>query len=152
MSEQQSKPEKSARNRHDIPWREVLVQMDQNGKKGWSEDGYGVLPEEEKIAVSFSKLAGQVNNGGFHQFFSNGYGFYLPDLKKFSRQLDMEGLADLLEEVEDRLDEVCVQAENTSPKQPYHQAQLDDLDERFYEKWSDRVEERLNHFFRDRSQ
>jgi hypothetical protein len=54
------------------------------------------LRPEIKELYFWSFLDGQVSNGGFMQFFENRFGYMVPDIKKFYRQIgDLEGLETL---------------------------------------------------------
>ena len=58
--------------------------------------GYENLNEKEKLIYCIWSLEGEVNNGGFHQFFWNSAGDYTRDTLKYLLAIEAKHTAELL--------------------------------------------------------
>ena len=58
--------------------------------------GYGYLTEKEKLIYCIWWFEGEVNNGGFHQFFWNSAGDNTKDTVKFLSAIDATHTAELI--------------------------------------------------------
>jgi len=58
--------------------------------------GYEKLSDNEKLIYCIWWLEGEVNNGGFHQFFWNSAGNYTKDTLKYLLAIDAKHTAELL--------------------------------------------------------
>lgn len=136
-------------------WEKHLNQMDEDEKEGWHEDGYSQLSREDQMAVGFAKLHGQVCNGGFLQFFGNGFGYLFDDLMEYSESLGLSQTLDVLKDVKDVLRDFyidpCryVQWERYSDQGDYEWVvdQFDKLSDRFYDGSDDEIKEAMVEFF-----
>lgn len=52
-----------------------VMEMDEEGKISWTEEGFEELEYNDKVAISVYNLLSQVYNGGLRQYYANGYGF-----------------------------------------------------------------------------
>lgn len=94
------------------PWNAYLEMMGEQGKVSWEKESFDNLSYMDQVAAGFAALHGQVNNGGFMQFFDNGYGFMLDRLIELSDNLNMDETHDLLKQVRSRLREYGIDPEN----------------------------------------
>ncbi|MCF8009618.1 MAG: DMP19 family protein [Halanaerobiales bacterium] len=114
---------------------DFVIEMDKQGKVGWTETGFQELTYDEKVIISSYNLLAQVSNGGVEQYYYNGYGFANPFLiQEVAVQLDIPELADWLNET------IKVYAESESNQK------LNQLDKKFYLEIMDKLVNRLKNY------
>jgi hypothetical protein len=125
-----------------------VMEMDEEGKVGWTKEGFEELEYNDKVAISVYNLLSQVYNGGLGQYYANGYSFadkflfeevsLLVDVPGFREWMDMamrngrrlekldvmEGFVDI-----DRI--------------------LDELDDKFYKDIAEELEEAICQYLKE---
>jgi len=118
-----------------------------------SPGGFNALSDPEKLYYALDLFQGEVNNGGFHQFFFNSSGSYYELIESGLVTFDEPQALELLHQAKQVVfPETLVPADTeTRREQMRHCApsQLDALDRRFYA-CADTLTTKLQAFARDR--
>lgn len=126
----------------------LVIDMDRNGKVGWNEEGFEKLSYVEKVLISTYNLLAQVYNGGFEQYYYNGYGFADEFLKEeVAEVLDIPELKAILKDANTTYKEL--KNLDLDKSRCELEDRLDFLDEEFYENIAEELEGELEKYLKN---
>lgn len=110
--------------------KDYLISKIEDGLPQWHNENQRVqliqkLRPEIKEMYFWLYLDGQVSNGGFEQFYSNGFAYMIPEIKKFYQRVGEEKGLEILEKAE-----VCYQ--NRPKEEVWIDFTLQHLDQEFF--------------------
>lgn len=110
--------------------KDYLISKIENGLPQWCNENQRVqliqkLRPEIKEMYFWLYLDGQVSNGGFEQFYSNGFAYMIPEIKKFYQRVGEKKGLEILEKSE-------VWYQNRNKEEVWMDLTLQNLDQEFY--------------------
>ena len=128
--------------------KDLLISKIEDGLPQWYNENQRALliqklRPEIKEMYFWLYLDGQVSNGGFSQFFDNGFGYMIPEIKKFYNRVGEEKGLEILEKAE-------VWHQNRPKDEIWIDLTLDNLDKAFYAN-QDSSETRIEAYIRANS-
>ncbi|MCT1400976.1 DMP19 family protein [Paenibacillus sp. p3-SID867] len=123
---------------------ELLLAVGDKIHEKYYETGFQELTESEQVIFCMMGLEGEVNNGGFDQFFLNSSSKYKVETLDSLRRINASYTASLLEEAIRVVEDPNLQGEKDDENTDIQSERLNVLDDKFYEYKEDLLELQLN--------
>lgn len=124
---------------------ELLLAVGNKINNKYSETGFQELTKSEQVIFCMIELEGEVNNGGFDQFFLNSSGKYKFETLDSLRRIGASYTASLLEEAIKvvELNSPDMKKDDYDESTEIQSERLNELDDKFYEYKEDLLELQL---------
>lgn len=123
---------------------ELLLAVGDKIHEKYYKTGFQELTESEQVIFCMMGLEGEVNNGGFDQFFLNSSSKYKVETLDSLRRINASYTASLLEEAIRVVEDPNLQGEKDGENTDIQSERLNVLDDKFYEYKEDLLELQLN--------